>query len=101
MNSSEKLMAEAALVAKLANRVPSALHHPAIRRYHLECLTRFLIQHAVAADELLVELRLRNSDETTIRAAHSVRQLWSSVIQLVERRLEEDAPSAVIDVAIG
>jgi hypothetical protein len=90
MNSSEKLMAQAALAAKLANRIPIALHHPTIRRRHLECLTRFLIQRAVAADEILVELRLRGADETTITAVHSVQQLWSSLLQLVERRLEQE-----------
>jgi len=102
MNSSEKLMAQVALAAKLANRIPIALHHPAIRRRHLECLMRFLIQRAVAADEILVELRLRGSDETTIMAVHSVQQLWSSLLQLVERRLEgETVRSSDTDLATG
>ena len=97
MDLSESLMAHAALAAKLAHRVPRALHNPAIRRRHLECLARFLIQRAVATDELLVEMELKGCDETTVRAAQSVQQLWSSVIQLVECRLAEE-DDAVVEV---
>jgi hypothetical protein len=95
MDLSESLVAHAALAAKLAHRVPKVLNHPAIRRRHLECLARFLIQRAVATDELLVEMELRGADRTTVRAVQSVQQLWSSVIQLVESRLEEEDDAVV------
>jgi hypothetical protein len=86
---SATLMMQGAFAARMADRVPRALQHPAIRRHHVQCLAQILMRHSLATDQLLVELRLQRADPAAVKAAQSIQQLWTAVLTLVERRLAE------------
>ena len=87
---SATLMMHGAFASRMADRVPAALQHPAIRRRHVRCLAQILMRHSLATDQLLIEMRLRHADPAAVKAAQSVQLLWTSVLKIVERKLMEE-----------